>query len=293
MANLKSLKNRIKSVKSTQKITSAMKMVAAAKLRRSKALLDANTDYHMAMEQAFAKVIRAARAEGATHPLFKESVPEKGTHLLVVISADRGLCGPFNTSIIRSTKRAITEFEACGQKVRLLCIGKKAAEVLRSTESQRMIEHQDIPPKNDGSYAFAQELIAALIERFVAGEMEHCTVLYNHFQSALVQSVRQLSLMPILLPDMLQNAEQGGASAFEPALPEMVEVLTQRFLESQCYTSLLHSNVSEQGARMSAMENATRNAGDMVRKLTLQYNRTRQATITRELIEIISGAEAV
>ena len=290
MPSLKDLKNRIGSVKSTQKITSAMKMVAAAKLRKAQEQALASRPYTSLMDNIVSKI--ASKAYGSSIDLLAGK-PENKTHLLVVFSADRGLCGGFNGSITRTVRSEVKELKDDGIEVKLLMVGKKSADALNRDFGELFVEKIDAKSANP-NYSDAEVLAKKIIDLFEDGHFGVCKVIYNKFVSAITQEVTFKSLIPV---EVKQNEiEQDNSSSiydFEPGEEEILNDLLPRNLATQLFSSQIESTASELAARMTAMDNATRNAGDMIDNLTLQYNRTRQAVITKELIEIISGAEAL
>lgn len=292
MPSLKDLKNRIKSVKSTQKITKAMKMVAAAKLRRAREQAEAARPYAQAMESLLAS-LAASAAGNADAPLLLAGTGKVSTQLIVVATSDRGLCGAFNGSIVRATRRKVRELQAAGISVKLLFIGRKGYEQLNHEFHDLVVGKLELPKKKLG-YSDALAITEQLVARFEAGEFDVAHIVYNHFKSAISQIVTFQQLIPLAMD---VNATEGNGSdlvyEYEPSEEEILADLLPKNLGVQVYRALLENAASEQGARMTAMDNATRNAGDMIKKLNLKYNRTRQAAITKELIEIISGAEAV
>ena len=290
MPSLKDLKNRIGSVKSTQKITSAMKMVAAAKLRKAQEQALASRPYTSLMDNIVSKI--ASKASGSSIDLLTGK-PENKTHLLVVFSADRGLCGGFNGSITRTVRSEVKKLKDDGIEVKLLMVGKKSADALNRDFGELFVEKIDGKSAKP-NYSDAEVLAKKIIDLFEDGHFGVCKVIYNKFVSAITQEVTFKSLIPV---EVKQNEiEQDNSSSiydFEPGEEEILNDLLPRNLATQLFSSQIESTASELAARMTAMDNATRNAGDMIDNLTLQYNRTRQAVITKELIEIISGAEAL
>ena len=290
MPSLKDLKNRIGSVKSTQKITSAMKMVAAAKLRKAQEQALAARPYTSLMDNIVSKI--ASKASGSSIDLLVGK-PENKTHLLVVFSADRGLCGGFNGSITRTVRSEIKKLKDDGIEVKLLMVGKKSADALNRDFGDIFVEKIDGKSAKP-NYSDAEVLAKKIIDLFEDGQFGVCKVIYNKFVSAITQEVTIKSLIPV---EVRQNeVEKDNSSSiyeFEPGEEEILNDLLPRNLATQLFSSQIESTASELAARMTAMDNATRNAGDMIDNLTLQYNRTRQAVITKELIEIISGAEAL
>ena len=289
MPSLKDLKNRIGSVKSTQKITSAMKMVAAAKLRKAQEQALASRPYTSLMDSVVSKI--SSKAIGSSIDLL--SGKEIKTHLLVVFSADRGLCGGFNGSITRTVRSEIKKLKDDGINVKLLMVGKKSADALNREFGDLFVE------KIDGNsarpnYTDAEVLAKKIIDLFENNEFGVCRVIFNKFVSAITQEVTFKSLIPVEVKnDEIDQNDSSSIYEFEPSEEEILNDLLPRNLATQLYSSQIESTASELAARMTAMDNATRNAGEMIDNLTLQYNRTRQAVITKELIEIISGAEAL
>ena len=289
MPSLKDLKNRIGSVKSTQKITSAMKMVAAAKLRKAQEQALASRPYTSLMDSVVSKI--SSKAIGSSIDLL--SGKEIKTHLLVVFSADRGLCGGFNGSITRTVRSEIKKLKDDGVNVKLLMVGKKSADALNREFGDLFVE------KIDGNsakpnYTDAEVLAKKIIDLFENNEFGVCRVIFNKFVSAITQEVTFKSLIPVEVKnDEIDENVSSSIYEFEPSEEEILNDLLPRNLATQLYSSQIESTASELAARMTAMDNATRNAGEMIDNLTLQYNRTRQAVITKELIEIISGAEAL
>ena len=296
MPNLKDLKNRIDSVKSTRKITSAMKMVAAAKLRRAQDAAESARAYSERMDTVLRSLAGSfAGQEGGPELLAGNGNDQ--THLLVVFTSDRGLCGGFNGSIVRETRRLVYEMKGEGKTVKLLCVGRKGADLLKSDFKGDIIDSVvGIGGKKGIEYAEATAVSDKITEMFEAGEFDVCSIIFNKFQSAMTQIVTKSQLIPFASDDADAPADDGELKAayeFEPEESEILEVLLPKNLGVQIFQAMLESSASEHGARMTAMDNATRNAGDMIDKLTLTYNRSRQAAITSELIEIISGAEAL
>jgi F-type H+-transporting ATPase subunit gamma len=290
MPSLKDLKVRIASVKSTQKITSAMKMVAAAKLRRAQEQAEAGRPYAERMERMLGSLAGSmAGREGA--PVLLAGNGKDHVHLVVVMTSDRGLCGGFNSSIVRAARRKIYELREQGKEVKIFCVGRKGRDQLRRDLGQLIVGHVEDIGKPRLTFAAAAGIGERLAAMFVAGEFDVCHIVYNKFKSAMTQIVTSQQLIPFAAP-----AGDGAGDIvyeYEPDETEILEALLPRNLGVQVYRALLENKASEEGARMTAMDNATRNAGDMINKLTIFYNRSRQAYITKELIEIISGAEAV
>ena len=289
MPSLKDLKNRISSVKSTQKITSAIKMVAAAKLRRAQDQALASRPYTSLMDKIVSKI--SSKATGTSIDLLTGK-PENKTQLLVVFSADRGLCGGFNGSITRSVKKEINDLQKNNVNVKLLMVGKKSADSLNREYGNLFIDKIEGKSAKP-NYADAEVLATKIIDLFENGDFGVCRVIYNKFVSAIAQEVTFKSLIPAEVQINEENKDTASIYDFEPSEEEILTDLLPRNLATQLFSSQIESTASELAARMTAMDNATRNAGEMIDKLTLQYNRTRQAVITSELIEIISGAEAL
>ena len=290
MANLKVLKNRIASVKSTRKITKAMQMVAAAKLRRAQEAAEMARPYTERFNAVMAGL--AASAGGnADGPKLLAGTGSDQTHLVVVMTSERGLCGGFNSTIVRAAKTKIQKLQAAGKTVKILTVGKKGREQLRRDYGKLFIEHIDMSEVKRVGYVNAQEVAKKILTRFAAGEFDVASIFYNTFQSVIVQIPTEVQIIPASF-----EADESAPSTFyeyEPGEGEILAELLPRGVATQIFAALLENGASEQGARMSAMDNATRNAGEMIDKLTIQYNRSRQAVITNELIEIISGAEAL
>ena len=290
MPSLKDLKNRIGSVKSTQKITSAMKMVAAAKLRRARDQAIASRPYTSLMDNIVSKISSKAIGSGIDLLTGKE---DNKTQLLVVFSADRGLCGGFNGSITRTVRKEVKDLNKNGIKVKLLMVGKKSADALNRDFGDLYIDRVE-GKSGKPNFTDAEILAKKIITLFENDEFGVCRVIYNKFISAIAQEITYKSLIPAeVKQNEVQDNLDNSVFEFEPSEEEILTDLLPRNLATQLFSSQIESTASELAARMTAMDNATRNAGEMIDKLTLQYNRTRQAVITKELIEIISGAEAV
>ena len=290
MPSLKDLKNRIGSVKSTQKITSAMKMVAAAKLRKAQEQALASRPYTSLMDKVVTKI--ASKTSGNTIDLLTGKIDNK-THLIVVFSADRGLCGGFNGSITRAVRAEIKKLEEDGIKVKLIMVGKKSADALNREFGHLFVERIDGNSAKP-NYTDAEIIAKKIISLFEDNEFGVCKVIFNKFVSAITQEVTFKSLIPADIQETeTDQVDSNSIYEFEPSEEEILNDLLPRNLATQLFSSQMESTASELAARMTAMDNATRNAGDMIDNLTLQYNRTRQAVITKELIEIISGAEAL
>ncbi len=291
MATLKALRMRIASVKSTQKITSAMKMVAAAKLRRAQEQAEAARPYALRMGRMLGS-LAASMTAGAGAPKLLAGTGADKMHLLVVATSDRGLCGGFNSTIVRLVRSDIRKLQAEGKTVKLLCVGRKGREQLRRDYANLIVGSIDELNRKRLSFADAKRVSDKVLAMFDAGEFDVCAFYYARFKSAISQIPTRLQLVPFVPSEAPAN-DTGASYEYEPEEGEILEALLPRNLAVQVYGGLLENGASEQGARMSAMDSATRNAGDMIKKLTLNYNRSRQASITKELIEIISGAEAV
>lgn len=292
MPSLKDLRNRITSVKSTQRITAAMKMVAAAKLRRAQEHALAARPYAERMEDMLRSLGDSSGAGGSR--LLVGTGSDK-THLLVLISADRGLCGGFNISLMRGLREAIKRLQSEGKTVQLFIVGRKGVGLARREFADLIVEVAEDISKPSPSFEAASNIADSLLQRFSNNEFDSCTVFYNKFVSALTQTVTPQQLIPFSLAEdgAESNVTVSSAHEFEPSEEQILDELLPRNISMQIFKAMLESFASEQGARMTAMDNATRNAGDMINKLTLNYNRSRQAQITKELIEIISGAEAL
>jgi F-type H+-transporting ATPase subunit gamma len=288
MPSLKALKNRIGSVKNTRKITKAMQMVAAAKLRRAQDSAEAARPFAERMTAVIAG-LAASVGKNENAPLLLRGTGSDRVHLLVVMTSERGLCGGFNSAIVRLARTRIGELLAQGRQVKILTVGKKGREQLKRDHGDKFIGHVDLAEVKRIGYGNAQAIARDLIARYEAGEADVVTIFYNRFQSVISQipTARQV------IPAVFEGAASNALYDYEPSEEAILADLLPRGVATQLFTALLENAASEQGARMSAMDNATRNAGDMINKLTIQYNRSRQAAITKELIEIISGAEAL
>jgi len=293
MASLKDLKNRIGSVKSTQKITKAMKMVAAAKLRRATERAEQSRPYATHMEDMVRSV--SNNIEEGTAPKLLVGTGNDDKHLIVVMASDRGLCGGFNSSICRSVRNKITQLQSQGKTVKIFCIGRKGYEQLNPLVPELIIGKAFDVTKNAYGFVEARELSNKILDIYEDEGFDTCTIVFNAFKSAISQIVTYQQLIPLQLDEADDTlvATATAGHEYEPEEEVIMEDLLPRNISIQIFKALLENTASEQGARMTAMDNATRNAGDMIKDLTLLYNRTRQAAITKELIEIISGAEAV
>ena len=291
MPNLKDLKNRIASVKSTRKITKAMQMVAAAKLRRAQEAAEAARPYTEQFASVMGGLVASAAASG-TGPRLLTGTGSDQTHLLVVMTSERGLCGGFNSTIVRAARARIQALLASGKTVKVLTVGKKGREQLKREYEALMVDHVDMSSVKRLGYANAQDIAKDVLARFEDGEFDVASIFYNTFESVISQVPTEVQIIPAAFQQE-DGAEASSFYDYEPSEQGILRDLLPRGVATQIYAALLENGASEQGARMSAMDNATRNAGEMIDKLTIQYNRSRQAVITNELIEIISGAEAL
>jgi ATP synthase, F1 gamma subunit len=293
MPSLKDLRNRIASVKATQKITKAMQMVAAAKLRRAQTAAEAARPYAERMETVLANLAsRMTVTEGA--PRLLAGTGRDQTHLLIVCTAERGLCGAFNSSIARLARDKANALMAQGKTVKILCVGKKGYDILRRQFRDQIIELIELRSVRQIGFENADAVGRKVLQMFDAGEFDVATLFYSKFKSVISQVPTAQQIIPAEFAG--EQKEATGLDAvyeYEPGEEEILAALLPRNVSVQIFRALLENGASEQGARMSAMDNATRNAGEMIKKQTLTYNRTRQAMITKELIEIISGAEAL
>ena len=292
MASLKELRNRIASVKATQKITKAMQMVAAAKLRKAQTAAEAARPYSERMAKVMANI--SAGMEGSdSAPKLMAGTGNDQTHLLVVATAERGLCGGFNSSIARLARDKARELMAEGKTVKMLCVGKKGFDALKMEFSSILLDVVTFREIKSVGFALESQVSEQVLSMFDDGEYDVCTLFYSEFQSVISQIPTAQQLIPATVP-VVEDAEAEDIHyEYEPGEEEILEDLLPRNISIQIFRAILENGASEQGARMSAMDNATRNAGEMIDKLTLSFNRQRQAQITKELIEIISGAEAL
>jgi F-type H+-transporting ATPase subunit gamma len=291
MPSLKDLRNRIASVKATQKITKAMQMVAAAKLRRAQSAAEAARPYAQRMAQVLGNLASGIVAGPETPRLLSGTGADR-THLLVVCTAERGLCGAFNSSIARLARDHANRLLADGRDVKIICVGKKGYDILRRQFGERIIDFVDLRGVRQLGFENADAVAQNILSRFEAGEFDVATLFYSRFRSVIAQ----IPTAQQIIPAEIDSGSGTGADTvydYEPGEGEILSALLPRNLTVQIFRALLENAASEQGARMSAMDNATRNAGDMIRRQTQLYNRSRQAMITKELIEIISGAEAL
>jgi F-type H+-transporting ATPase subunit gamma len=292
MPSLKSLRTRINSVKSTRKITQAMKMVAAAKLRRAQQQAEAARPYAERMERMLAS-LGASVAGSPDAPKLLVGTGGDRTYLLVVVTSERGLCGPFNTNVGRFARNRARALEAEGKVVKIITVGRKGATYLRRDLGSRFVGEISFAGKKKIGFEDAAEIAGRITAMLDEGGFDVCGLIYNRFRSVISQTPVEQRLIPAPLPEAAAGGAGGALYEFEPAEEEILARLLPQNLAIQIYRALLDSQAGFFGSQMTAMDNATRNAGQMINKLTLNYNRTRQANITKELIEIISGAEAV
>jgi F-type H+-transporting ATPase subunit gamma len=296
MPSLKELKNRINSVKSTQKITKAKKMVAASKLRRAQEAVEAARPYSERMERVLVSLASGMEGQPGAPRLLVGTGSDQ-THLLIVATADRGLCGGFNSAIARAARDKARSLIAGGKSVRIICIGRKGRDALKGEFGDRIVDFFSLRDVKTVGFQNAQEVAKKVLEMFEAGEFDVCTLFFSQFKSVMSQVPTGKQLIPMIIPSGDNVASgpdlKGAIYEYEPDEAEILKVLLPRNVSVQIFRAMLENAAGEQGASMTAMDNATRNAGDMIDKLTLNYNRTRQAVITKELIEIISGAEAL
>ncbi len=294
MPSLKDMRNRIASVKATRKITKAMQMVAAAKLRRAQEAAQAARPYAQRMDRMLAGIGSQITSREGVSPLLIGTGNDQ-VHLLVVMTAERGLCGGFNSNIAKLARQDANQLARQGKTVKIMCVGRKGADNLRRDLNRNIVERTNFRGIKQMSFAQAEQVANRIKEMFAAGEFDVCTLYFSEFKSVIAQKPTALQLIPAKLPEAkASDAAKAEASAeFEPSEEAILADLLTRNISTQVFRGLLENAASEQGARMSAMDNATRNAGDMINKLTVKYNRLRQANITKELIEIISGAEAL
>jgi F-type H+-transporting ATPase subunit gamma len=295
MASLKALKGRISSVKSTQKITKAMKMVAAAKLRRAQQAAEAGRPYAERLQGVMGS-LAAKVVIGPQSPKLLAGTGRQDTHLLVVCTSDRGLAGAFNSNIVRAARRAADQLQAQGKTVYFYLVGRKGRAVIQRLYPKQIVHQYDTSGMKQASFADSQAIAADIVDRYTTDGIDVVHLFYARFQSALVQEPTQLQIIPVPLGEHTSTSSPSGVSAaveYEPGEEEILTELLPRNVAVQIFRALLENAASEQGSRMTAMDNATRNAGDMIQRLSIQYNRQRQAAITTELVEIISGAEAL
>ena len=288
MPSLKDMRVRLSSTKATQKITKAMQMVAASKLRRAQAAAEAARPYAERMSTVLGSIASAV-AGGGSAPKLLAGTGKDQVHLLVVCTAERGLCGPFNSSIVRLAREKANALTGQGKEVKFLCVGRKGYDQLRRQFAKQIIETIELRGVKQMSFEQGEMIAKKIVALFDEGQFDICTLFFSRFKSVIAQ----IPTAQQIIPPVFEKAETSAVYDYEPEEEEILADLLPRNLTVQVFRALLENAASEQGARMSAMDNATRNAGEMIRKQTLTYNRTRQAMITKELIEIISGAEAL
>ncbi len=292
MPNLKDLKNRIESVKSTRKITKAMQMVAAAKLRRAQESAEASRPYAERFNAVMAGL--AASVGGSdSAPKLLRGTGSDDVHLLVVMTAERGLCGGFNSNIAKLARQKADELRAKGKTVKVLTVGKKGRDALKRDFSDLFVGHIDLSEVKRLGYSNAQDIAKDVLSRFDGSEFDVATIFYSKFVNVVTQIPTAQQVIPASFEDEATGDDSGAVFDYEPSEEAILADLLPKGVATAIFSALLENGASEQGARMSAMDNATRNAGEMIDKLTIQFNRSRQAVITNELIEIISGAEAL
>jgi F-type H+-transporting ATPase subunit gamma len=292
MASLKDMRVRIASTKATQKITKAMQMVAASKLRRAQVAAEAARPYAEKMDAVISNIATAASGSPGA-PALLAGTGKDQVHLFLVCTGERGLSGAFNSSIVRlARERALTLMNQ-GKEVKFFCVGRKGFEQLRRTFEKQIVENIELRSVRQLGFVNAEDIAKKVIARYDAGEFDVCTLFYSRFKSVIAQVPTAQQIIPLVVEEPAANAGPATSYEYEPEEDEILSGLLPRNLAVQIFRALLENNASFYGAQMSAMDNATRNAGDMIRKQTLIYNRTRQAMITKELIEIISGAEAM
>jgi len=292
MPSLKDLRNRIAATKATQKITKAMQMVAASKLRRAQAAAEAARPYATQMDKVLGNIAASVAGLDSAPRLLRGSGSEN-VHLLLVCTAERGLCGPFNTAIVRLARERAAALAAEGKEVKFFCVGRKGYDQLRRLYGPQIIEMVDLRAARTLRFEHAEMIAEKLIARFDKFEFDVCTLFFSRFRSVIAQIPTAQQIIPPVFDSKATDALGGAAYEFEPEAEDILHDLLPRNVAVQIFRALLENAASFYGSQMSAMDNATRNAGDMIRRQTLTYNRTRQAMITKELIEIISGAEAL
>ena len=290
MASLDDLKKRIASVKSTQKITKAMKMVAAAKLRRAQESAERGRPYSEKMNNIILNLSNGI-SDKENAPKLLSGTGENKIHLCVVMTSDRGLCGGFNSNIIKKAKSYFSKILDEGKQLKIITVGSKGNDQLKRVYGDKIIQNISFKESKNANYFDADKVGRIIIEKFEAGEFDICTIFYNQFKNVITQLPQAQQIIPLNNEEEENNS--GGSYEFEPDEDEILSNLLPKNISTQIFKAMLENSASEQGARMSAMDNATRNAGEMVDKLTIEYNRSRQAAITKELIEIISGAESL
>jgi F-type H+-transporting ATPase subunit gamma len=291
MASLDDLKKRISSVKSTQKITKAMKMVAASKLRRAQENAEKGRPYSNKMNNIILNLSNGISDKENSPKLLAGSGDNK-THLCVVMTSDRGLCGGFNTNIIKKAKSYFQKIQDEGKILKIMTVGSKGYDQLKRTYKENIIEKISFKESKNANYFDADKVGKIIIDKFEKKEFDVCTIFYNQFKNVITQIPQEQQIIPLKASEAEKNSSEDNYE-FEPEEDEILSNLLPKNISTQVFKAMLENSASEQGSRMSAMDNATRNAGEMVDKLTIQYNRSRQAAITKELIEIISGAESL
>jgi F-type H+-transporting ATPase subunit gamma len=292
MPSLKEFRNRIASVKSTQKITKALQMVAAAKLKRAQQQAEAARPYAARMARVIANL--AAAVKGDSAPMLLRGTGKQDVQLLVVATSERGLCGGFNTQIVRLVREKIGALQAAGRTVKILCVGKKGRDQLRRLYGPLIIDYIDLSSFRTITAEAATIVSAKVLDLFAAGEFDVATLFFSRFRSVISQTPTAQQLIPAVAPQGVTPPDlKGAVYEYEPSEEEILEALLPKYMNGQILQALLENQAGFYGAQMTATDNATRNAGDLIKKLTLRYNRQRQANITKELIEIISGAEAL
>ena len=294
MASLKDMRNRIASVKATRKITKAMQMVAAAKLRRAQEAATAARPYAERMDGVLANLASKVADKTGASPLLVGTGKDQ-VHLLIVMTAERGLCGGFNSNIAKLARNDANKLNSSGKTVKIFTVGRKGADNLRREFAKNIVERADFQGIKQLNFGHAEGVANKVLAMFEAGDFDVATLYFSEFKSVIAQKPTALQLIPAKIPEAKGGAAAGASAIheYEPSEEEVLGYLLKRNISTQVFRGLLENAASEQGARMSAMDNATRNAGDMINKLTIKYNRLRQANITKELIEIISGAEAL
>ena len=293
MASLNDLKTRIKSVQSTRKITKAKQMVAAAKLRKAEEAATAARPYGERMEGVLANLAASVK-DAANAPKLLAGTGADKVHLLVVATSERGLCGGLNSSIVRKARETLVRLQGEGKQVKILTVGKKGREQLKRLYEELMIDHVDLGGIKSIEFAHAQNISDKILGLFEAGEFDVCSMFYGKFKNVVTQIPTEQQIIPTVAPEGVEPPDLKGAQyTYEPDEDSILEILLPRFIGVQIFKALLENQASEQAASMAAMDNATRNAGEMIKDLELQFNRARQAKITTELVEIIAGAESV
>ena len=291
MASLDDLKKRIASVKSTQKITKAMKMVAAAKLRRAQESAEKGRPYSEKMNNVILN-LSSGISDKENAPKLLSGTGNDKVHLCVVMTSDRGLCGGFNSNIIKKAKSYFSKILSEGKELKIITVGSKGNDQLKRMYGDKIIENISFKESKNANYFDADKVGKIVIDKFESSEFDICTIFYNQFKNVITQIPQAQQIIPLNSEDTKENSSEESYE-FEPDEDEILSNLLPKNISTQIFKAMLENSASEQGSRMSAMDNATRNAGEMVDKLTIQYNRSRQAAITKELIEIISGAESL